>query len=123
MKTEEVLHLFTPISDGLPDTCTVFLVLVKNEKGKLFIHSRYFFPELGIFDSPPNGFEITHYLDLSKLTTKAIPDPYDPYIGTLNEKRIQAYHKIANMYTCSPSSVRDIFCAGIDWYKSELEKL
>lgn len=43
----------------------------------------------------------------------------DPYSGEMNTKRIAAYKKLADDYNLSEGTVRDIFCAGIDWYKAQ----
>ncbi len=40
----------------------------------------------------------------------------DPYVGDLNQKRISAYKDLGEQYNLKPSTVRDIFCEGIDWY-------
>jgi hypothetical protein len=37
------------------------------------------------------------------------------YEGKLNEERISKYLKIAEEYSISESSVRDIFCKGAEW--------
>jgi len=120
MKIEEVLHLFTKVEDGLPEHNGWYQVVDMNYYPFTLEMLRYKKYSNEWTNASGDFFHPQYWLDMSKLTTKSLPDPY---AGNLNEKRIQAYHKIANMYTCSPSSVRDIFCAGIDWYKSELEKL
>ena len=62
--------------------------------------------------------------DAAKLETP-IPDTdgkeqdVDIYSGELNEQRIKEYRRLAEAYNITESSVRDIFCRGADWYKSQ----
>lgn len=46
----------------------------------------------------------------------------DPYAKELNAQRIAAYRALAKEYNISESSVRDIFCKGVDWYKKVAEE-
>lgn len=48
--------------------------------------------------------------------------PLDPYANDLNTKRIKAYKLLAEMYNVHESTVRDIFCKGIDWYIEQVQK-
>jgi hypothetical protein len=45
----------------------------------------------------------------------------DIYSGKLNAKRIKKYRKLAQLYNIEDGTVRDIFCAGADWFKKVAE--
>jgi|ERR1035437_247097 hypothetical protein len=88
-------------------------------------------------DSEPFTFAVTLYdsdgltgedyrdftLEIIKSNPSILPDPMDildPYAGKLNIKRIYAYKKLAKDYNIDESTVRQIFDAGIDWYRNQL---
>lgn len=47
----------------------------------------------------------------------------DPYANDLNGERIKACKRLAELYTISESSVRGIFCQGVDWYRKKLQSI
>jgi hypothetical protein len=76
MKIEEVLHLFTKVSEDLPKKEEATDVIC-NYKGKQIKERAYYTTQIGrgywIFQGchySGERPEVTHYLDLSKLTTK-----------------------------------------------------
>jgi hypothetical protein len=46
----------------------------------------------------------------------------DAYAMELNTKRIKAYKLLAERYNIDEGTVRDIFCHGLDWYRTEAEE-
>ena len=46
----------------------------------------------------------------------------DPYKGDLNTERIAEYRKLKPLYALDGGSIRDLFCSGLDWYKSVIER-
>ena len=51
-----------------------------------------------------------------------VAEAVDVYSGDLNTERIKQYRLLHEQYNISESTVRDIFCKGIDWYKSQLHQ-
>lgn len=45
----------------------------------------------------------------------------DPYAGHLNTERIKAYRRLSELYDIDESTIRDVFCRGVDWYKEKAE--
>ena len=90
MNTEEYLHLFTKVEDWLPQLNGWYLT-VRNEVND---HS-YFYSDAGW-----SQYGVTHYLDLSKLTTieKAIELAEDAY----DEGRNYEDHKNNESFKIAP---------------------
>lgn len=42
----------------------------------------------------------------------------DIYKGELNTKRIAEYRRVGQAFSVDEGTIRDVFCAGADWYKS-----
>ena len=63
------------------------------------------------------------FLDFEIKKTEKNPIVFpDPYAGELNTERIAAYQKLKEEYRIEESSIRRIFCKGVDWYKQQLEE-
>lgn len=89
---EKHFKLFTPVEEGLPeDKSFVLAIMKKGENEKPFLISAKYFSSqqewqafyLEGFDFLVDGHKITHWLDLSKLTTKvaALELAEDAYIA------------------------------------------
>ena len=49
----------------------------------------------------------------------SLPNPYE---GELNTERIAEYRKLKPLYALDGGSIRDLFCSGVNWYKSVIER-
>ena len=44
------------------------------------------------------------------------------YEGSLNSERIKQVNNLKELYTINGTTISDIFCRGVNWYKQKLSK-
>lgn len=90
----ENLDLFTPVEQGLPDSDGPYVVLIENGKTSFF--SKYESGKwVAYFNQNKMIVTPTHWLDLSKLTTKekAVKFAYDCLIYQIGSDNFEKYEE------------------------------